>query len=210
MSYRKIDYSGLQEYIPDGSLDAVVHYLKLYKVHLKITAERRTVHGTYRNATSVKQHLITVNGTLNKYAFLITFLHELAHLTTFEKYRNQVPPHGREWKTEFGKILIEFLSKNIFPKDIEAAILRSLHNPGASSCSNPQLNRVLKQYDEGRHESIMHVEDLKPGEHFLIRGGRRFIKGEKVRTRYKCQEAKTAKWYLFQALYEVKKVDPLP
>ena len=40
-------------------------------------------------------HRISVNGNLNKYSFLITLIHELAHLLTFTQYKNRVDPHGR-------------------------------------------------------------------------------------------------------------------
>ena len=72
--------SSLEEYIPAGSSQLVFEYLKHYKVHLTITRSRKTVLGDYRHAIGAKNHRISVNGTLNIYAFLITLIHELAHL----------------------------------------------------------------------------------------------------------------------------------
>lgn len=88
----------LKTYLPEGSFEDVSHYLLNYKVHLTITRERKSVLGDYRNALAEKNHRISVNGNLNKYAFLITLLHELAHLFTYERFGHRVQAHGAEWK----------------------------------------------------------------------------------------------------------------
>ena len=64
---------GLKEYLPDGSFEAVLHYLQHHKVHLTITKQRQSVLGDYRHAHLHKTHRISVNGNLNKFSFLITF-----------------------------------------------------------------------------------------------------------------------------------------
>ena len=79
----------LAEYLPPNTFEPVAHYIKQYNVHLTITRERKTILGNYRNAHRHQNHRITVNGNLNKYSFLITLLHELAHLLTYEKYAHQ-------------------------------------------------------------------------------------------------------------------------
>ena len=81
--------------------------------------------GDYRNAVNGKNHRVTVNGNLNTYAFLITLLHELAHLLAYEQYGNRIFAHGKEWKSIYGKLLHDFLSRKIFPEDIE----RRFSNP---------------------------------------------------------------------------------
>src|ERR1700761_2471072 len=103
----------LKTYLPEGSFDEVLYYLQHYKVQLTITRERKTVLGDYRNSHAGKNHRISVNGNLNKYSFLITLLHELAHLFTYERFGHRVSAHGTEWKTEYGKILAQFLLKKI-------------------------------------------------------------------------------------------------
>ena len=84
---------------------------------------------------------------MNSYSFLITILHELAHLFTFERYGNRVASHGKEWKNEFRNILSEFIQQKFFPEEIESALLQSQHNPAASSCADTHLMRVLNKYD---------------------------------------------------------------
>lgn len=196
----------LQDYLPQGSFDEVLYYLQHYKVHLTITRKRESILGDYRNAHAGKNHRISVNGNLNKYAFLITLLHELAHLFTYEKFGHRVQAHGREWKDEFGKILARFLTQKVFPPDIETALLNTLRNPAASSCGDEKLLRVLHRYDE-KPAGVLLVEQLAEGTLFSIKGGRIFKKGEKVRKRFKCLEIKTGKYYLFSPVYEVQLIN---
>ena len=85
----------LSSFLPEGSFEEVVAYIKQYRVHLTITRKRKSVLGDYRHAFAGKNHRITVNGDLNPYEFLITLLHELAHLLTFEQYRHRVEAHGK-------------------------------------------------------------------------------------------------------------------
>lgn len=193
----------LRSYLPDAGFDEVLHYLQHYKVHLTISRKRQSILGDYRHAHSDKNHRISVNGNLNKYAFLITLLHELAHLFTYEKFGHRVQAHGKEWKNEFGKILAKFLLQKVFPPDIEKALLSTLQNPAASSCGDEKLLRVLHHYDE-KKAGVHLVEQLVEGTVFAIKGGRIFKKGEKIRKRFKCVEVATGKLYLFSGLYEVQ------
>ncbi len=192
----------LQSYLPAGSFEEVLYYLQHYHVHLTISRKRQSILGDYRHAVSGKNHRISVNGNLNKYAFLITLLHELAHLFTYEKSGHRVAAHGPEWKNEFGKILAQFLLQKVFPADIEKALLHTLQNPAASSCGDEKLLRVLHNYDE-KKDRIHLIEQVPDGALFEIKGGRIFKKGEKIRKRYKCVEVKTGRFYLFSAVYEV-------
>lgn len=196
----------LEGYLPEGSFESVTAYLLQHKVHLTITKKRQTLLGDYRHAHFDKNHRISVNGNLHPYAFLITLLHELAHLFTFEQYGNRVAAHGREWKNEYSKILASFMIKKVFPPDIEKALLHSIQNPAASSCGDDKLMRVLKKYDPAK-EGQLHVEDIAMGALFSIQGGRVFKRGEQLRKRYKCEEVATGKQYLFSGVYEVKQMD---
>src|SRR5882757_9323108 len=109
MSKKEAPLSHLQQFIPDKAGQLVLDYLHQYKVHLTITRERKTILGDYRHATDFDHHRISINGNLNKYAFLITLIHELGHLVTFQQHRNKVAAHGREWKDAYRKVLEDFL-----------------------------------------------------------------------------------------------------
>ncbi|HTB99065.1 MAG TPA: SprT-like domain-containing protein, partial [Ferruginibacter sp.] len=139
------------------------------------------------------------------YSFLITLLHELAHLFTYERFGHRVSAHGTEWKNEYSKILSQFLLKKIFPADIEKVLLKTLKNPAASSCADDSLLRVLRKYDPAKEGTIL-VETLPQGTLFKIKGERVFRKEEKVRKRYRCVEVKTGNVYLFSPVYEVEAI----
>lgn len=205
MPKQEAPLAALQDYLPAGSYDEVLYYLQHYHVHLTISRKRQSILGDYRHAHSDKNHRISVNGNLNKYAFLITLLHELAHLFTYERCGHRVQPHGREWKDEFSKILAKFLLHKVFPADIEKTLLGTLQNPAASSCGDEKLLRVLHKYDEEKEGTHL-IEQLPAGTLFSIKGGRIFKKEEKIRKRYKCVEVKTGKYYLFSPVYEVNLV----
>lgn len=192
----------LAAFIPEAAFEKVVGYLHQYKVHLTVTRERKSVLGDYRNAVRGKNHRITVNSNLNKFSFLITLLHELAHLLTYEQYSHRVASHGKEWKTIYGRMLADFINKNIFPADVECELKKSLTNPAASSCAEEHLMRVLRRYDV-KKQGVVLIEELPFPALFTTKDGRVFRKGEKLRKRYRCTEIKTGLVYLFSAVYEV-------
>ncbi len=195
----------LKDFLPPGSYEMLMKYLHEHKVHLTITRARSTVLGDYRNAINGKNHRITVNGNLNHYAFLITLLHELGHLLNFMTHGNLVQAHGKEWKSFFVRLLVDFTRAGIFPDDIHKALSQSFRDPAASSCADDDLIRVLRKYDV-KDNRLLFLEELDSGNLFSIRGGRIFRKGERIRKRYQCVEVKTGKLYLFSPVYEVMPV----
>ncbi|HZI01051.1 MAG TPA: SprT-like domain-containing protein [Flavisolibacter sp.] len=203
MAKKEAPISRLQDFLPPGTYDAVLQYLQQYHVHLTIAKERKSILGDYRHRTYEKNHRISVNGNLNVYAFLITLLHEIAHLLQFEQYGNKVASHGKEWKNIFGQLLAQFIQNKIFPQDIEQALLRSLSNPSASSCADEVLLRTLKNYDATPSHLIM-IESVPENAFFKTHDNRIFQKGQRLRKRYKCVEIKTGRLYLFSPVYEVE------
>lgn len=203
MPKKEVPVYYLQNYLPPATGDPVMVYLQQHNVHLTIAKERASILGDYRHRTNHANHRISVNGNLNKYAFLITLLHELAHLLTFEQYGNKVQSHGKEWKMIFGQLLAQFVEHRIFPPDIEKEILLSLKSPAASSCAEDGLLRVLRKYDEGNSNQQL-VEEVELNKLFRTKDGRIFRRGEQLRKRFKCQEVKTGKLYLFSPVYPVE------
>jgi len=193
----------LKKYLPTGTYEAVIRHILEHKVHLTVTRERKSILGDYRHQTKHANHRISINSTLNKYAFLITLLHELAHLFTYEQYGNQVAAHGREWKFLFSQLLKEFVVNKVFPPDIEHELKVSLKNPAASSCAEDGLIRVLRKYD-GKGSTHRLVEEIPVNSLFRCSDGRIFKKGERLRKRFQCTEIRTGKVYLFSPVYEVE------
>lgn len=205
MPKKEVPVHHLQQFLPPGTGDAVMAYLHQYKVHLTIARERKSILGDYRHRTHAANHRISVNGNLNQFSFLITLLHEIAHLLTFEQYSNRVQAHGREWKMIFGQLLQQFLQHKVFPEEVEKELLQSLKNPAASSCAEDGLLRVLRKYDSNAVATVL-VEELPLHGVFRIKDGRTFRKGEQLRKRFKCTEIKTGKIYLFSPVYEIEPV----
>jgi SprT protein len=204
MPKREAPVDHLQNYLPAGTFEPVLHYLNQHKVHLTIARERKSILGDYRHRTHHTNHRISVNGNLNVYSFLITLLHELAHLLTFEQFGNRVQSHGREWKMIYAQLLDQFLKNKKFPADIESELLQSLKNPAATSCAEDDLLRVLRRYDTNK--GLPMVEELAQQALFRTGDGRIFRKGKKLRKRYQCMEISTGRLYLFSPVYEVEVV----
>jgi len=205
MPKKEVPIGQLQDYLPPGTYEPVLSYLRQYKVHLTVARERKSVLGDYRHSTHHANHRISVNGNLNPYSFLITLLHELAHLLTFEQFGNHVLSHGREWKAIYVKILDQFLQHQVFPGDIEIELLRSLKNPAATTCAEDGLLRVLRKHDSKESDNRL-VEEIETNKLFRTHDGRVFKKEGKLRKRFKCIEIKTGRVYLFSPVYEVQAV----
>ena len=194
----------LSNYMPENAVNQVYDWIIENKIHFKITKSRRTKLGDYRPPIRHANHRITVNHDLNQYSFLITFVHELAHMKVFEKYNRDVLPHGTEWKQEYRDLMKGFLEGGIFPNDLKEVLSSSIQNSKASSTSDIRLSRALKKYDHKSPE--VHVEDLEHGTVFMAQNGRQFVKGDKVRTRFKCQNLQNRRIYLFHPLTPVEAV----
>jgi SprT protein len=194
----------LKKYIPEKAVHPIAVWIVELDFKLKIKKGRISKYGDYRPPISGLNHQISVNRDMNPYSFLITLIHEIAHLTNWNKYKNSVKPHGAEWKQEFKVLIRPFLNAEIFPEDVMHALGRYMQNPAASSCSDTHLLRVLKKHDN--KPDVLFLEQLEPGALFKTEKNRCFIKGEKRRTRFLCREVNTRMDYLFSPLAEVYKV----
>lgn len=197
----------LRKYIPDEAVPQTLAFLHAHRVHLTITRERKSVLGNYRHATASHNHRISVNSNLNKYAFLITLVHELAHLVAYTRFGHRIAPHGQEWKLSYAGLLENFLEKKIFPDEIQAHLRQSLYDLPASSCADEQLMRLLMKYDDAVSGKTF-VEQIPDGALFQLAPGKLFKKGKRLRKRYQCLEVATGKWYLFSGIHEVVRVEP--
>jgi hypothetical protein len=196
----------LAGFLPEGSFELVTAYLHRYKVHLTITRQRKSVLGDYRHAGFDSNHRISINGNLNKYEFLITLLHELAHLLTYELHKHRVEPHGKEWKAQYSRLLIDFVEHKIFPPIIEKALQKSIRNPAATANGETALLLILRQFDPVKKEGYLVIADIPEGSVFQTENGKLFRKGELRRKRFACVEIKTGLQYSFSPISEVKLV----
>jgi hypothetical protein len=208
MDLRAIQYQRnsevLKKYLPELAVPTIAEWIVHYDFKLKIKKERSTRLGDYTSPRAGLNHIITVNHNLNKYSFLITLVHEVAHLVTYNQHKNTVAPHGIEWKLNFQQLIQPFLNTEIFPLEVFAALRKYIQNPAASSCSDTQLLRTLKLHD---NNNAIFIEHLPIHTMFLYNGNRVFQKGEKIKKRYKCTEINSGNTYLFNPLVEVEIFD---
>lgn len=195
----------LQKYLPELAVALCFELIKTHGVHLKIVSHRVTRHGDYRRLHN-GLHQITVNASLNKYRFLITLVHEIAHLVAFEKYGRRIKPHGTEWKRTFQHLMVPFIRPEVFPSQLLPIIANHFKNPKASSSTDARLSIALKAFDQEERNNS-YVFELPQGSVFRLYNGKLFKKGNKKVKRYECVELSTGRLYLFQPNAEVELVE---
>lgn len=194
----------IKNYVPIASFDQLSEYLSQWQVNLIITRKRHTKHGDFR-ALPKGGHQITVNEMPNPYRFLITTLHEIAHLVAFKDFGPRIKPHGKEWKQVFKKIMLPFLVPEIFPDELLRVLQLHFRNPKASSDTDTQLAVVLNKFDPANEKN--YIFELERGSVFEIHNGRRFIRGKKRTKRYECREVEGKRLYLFSPHAQVIKIE---
>lgn len=194
----------ISHYIPEASIAKVLQLLEHDNLTVLVKKERKTRHGDYRKLPNGK-HQITVNGSLNKYRFLITLIHEIAHLEAYKNFGKFIKPHGVEWKRTFQYLMLPFINPDVFPSEILPILAKHFKNPKASSDTDVQLAYALKQFDANTDKTFIFEIPLQST--FKIYNGRIFKKLKKRRTRYECVEVSTGKIYLFNANAEVTVID---
>ena len=193
-------HSILEKYIPEHAVSPVFDLVVANHVHLKIVNERVTRHGDYRSLAG--KHEITVNANLNKYRFLMTLVHEIAHLVAFEKFGKNIKPHGNEWKYVFQQLMVPFIRPEVFPNHLLPLLARHFRNPSASSDPDTTLALALKQYDPPNEKH--YVFEVPYGSLFRIKNGKIFRKGAQRTKRFECEEVSTKRTYLFNPNAEVE------
>jgi hypothetical protein len=191
----------LSKYLPEHAVYSCFELIKSNNVHLKIVNERQTRHGDYRKGITGK-HEITVNANLNKYRFLITLVHEIAHLVAFEKFGCTIKPHGNEWKITFQHLMVPFIRPDIFPNQLLPLLARHFKNPTASSDTDATLSLALKQFDLENGKN--YIFEIPYGSVFRINNGKIFKKVALRTKRYECMEVSSRKIYLFNPNAEVE------
>jgi hypothetical protein len=190
-----------QDYIPKHAILKVQSLLAHGNLVVKIKKERKTKHGDYKPLYDGK-HQITINSNLNKFRFLITLIHEIAHFEAFKTYGRFIKPHGQEWKQTFQHLMLPFLNPEVFPNNLLPLLAKHFKNPKASSDTDIQLALALKQFDEPNDKTF--IFEVPLGHTFKLYNGKVFKMLKKRVKRYECVEIKTGKLYLFNANAEVE------
>ncbi len=193
----------LERYVPPGTAVPLTRLMYEYHIHLHIKRDRRSKAGDYRcPVPGDMKHRISINHNLNPYAFLITFVHELAHRKVWEAEHDLSKPHGASWKKAFRELMQPFLNTQVFPAELLPVLLKYFKNPGASSSTDTEMVRALRQYDRGRQKEIL-LEDLPEGALFGLGDERIFKKGPLRRKRYICDCITNHRKYLVSGIAAV-------
>src|SRR5262245_32048837 len=106
---RSTDLLRLRAHLPASAWPVVLDLLQGAPLVVRLSRPRASKLGDYRAAAGRLPHRITVNNDLNKYAFLVTLVHEFAHYTTVTKTRRWRKPHGAFWKGEYQRLMQPFM-----------------------------------------------------------------------------------------------------
>ncbi|MCR9251859.1 MAG: SprT-like domain-containing protein [bacterium] len=196
-----------QRFLPEGAAKYCFGLWMELGFEFKITKARKTKLGDFRFDPRTNKSTITVNHNLNPYAFLVTYLHEVAHHITHQEYGRKVMPHGKEWKDNFKKVSLPVLTPEVLPDEVLRALAGYLKNPAATSCTDPNLTRVLNGYSSQDNETLL--MDLPIGSYFQFKN-KIYKSLEKKRTRLVCQEHKSGRRYLINGAAQVMKVETRP
>jgi len=195
----------LNERFPDKVVGRVAELIEQSGVRLVFTRHRNTKLGDFRvgrGASGVCT--ITLNGDMNEYQTLVTFVHEYAHYVVHKSRGGRVRPHGKEWKSEFANLMSEFLVEDVFPPQLLAALKKHVSNPKAGAFSDSALAKTMSEYDAVDGHVPVFVDDVPMGVEFrVMKNGRRFVKTEKLRKRYKCRSLDNGLYYLVSPMVEV-------
>jgi len=185
--------STLQLHIPAPAVEYCFNLWLKYRFAFKLRKSRITKVGDFTFRTG-QTPLITVNADLHPYSFLITYVHEVAHLETHTIFGHRVEAHGDQWKETFQELMIPVLNTAIFPEDLLMVLTRHMASPKASSFSDSELTAALRKFDKNQ-AAIVLLSQLPEGSVFGLHG-RWFKKGKPKRTRVMCREVNTKRDYL--------------
>jgi len=147
-------------------------------------------------------HIITINNDLNPYAFLITLLHEIAHLQAFVNHRSL--EHGEKWKNCFTLLLKQFISLNVFPFDVQCALEKHTQKIKSSDFLDIFLTKTLQKYDKKSEisQNLIYLEDI-PEDTVFFYGNKKMKKQTLIRKYYLCKELKTNRLYRCHPLMQI-------
>lgn len=192
----------LRKYFSNETSLFILKHIIENKITVKFTPARLSKRGDYRPPQNGNGHIISLNVDYNRHRMLITWIHEYSHLLNWLDNNNRVKPHGVEWKNKFRYVLLDAMSINLFPPDIDKELYAQfLKKESFTGQANTSLEKALHKYD--KIESLI-LNDLPFGAKFKLKNGLSFTKGEKLRKRYKCKEISSSKTYTVHGFAEVE------
>ncbi|HOO09141.1 MAG TPA: hypothetical protein PKW06_04325 [Cyclobacteriaceae bacterium] len=186
----------LSAHVPPAAYGHCFQLWKRFPFDFKLSKGRLTKVGDF-TCYPGKVARITVNHDLDPYLFLITYVHEVAHLEVYLAHGNRAGSHGREWKRSFRQLLAPVMNEEVFPITLLAGLKKHMKNPKASTFSDSAFTQLLRSFDQ-RQKNVVLLSHIPEGTIFGFQG-KWFKKGKLRRTRVECRELKTRLSYLVPA-----------
>ena len=199
----------LAQKVPAYGLPVVSRVVRAYDFAFRFAQSRRSKLGDF---TRTAQGLVTltVNMDLGSELFLVTFLHEVAHLEATLNQPRRSQPHGRRWQTCFGNLLKELClhAEGQMAVPLRDALLAHSIAPSATLHADSRLASLLLP-PAGTPDSPIapdgcaFVEALVTHTAFWYRG-RSFLLSGKLSKRHYATEMRSGRLYSFSAQCRVK------
>lgn len=172
--------------------DSILNYLKESKCGLTICKPRKTKLGDFRVKGELRK--IKVNQGMNQYRFILTLVHEIAHLKTYLEFKNTVAPHGKQWKENYRQLLQLWNIKDLFSnsEDLNLVYTNEISSPKACAGIHTETEKKLRQFDEDA-QGVM-LQDLESNSVFHFKGVQ-YQKVQSRRTRVLCKRLDNQRLY---------------
>ncbi len=193
------------EPVPESAKPYVRDLLNTHPLRLTLAKDRNTRLGDYRSPGKDGRHRISINSGLNRYAFVITLIHEYAHLAVHVEHGSRISPHGKEWKSRFSELMQPLLREDVFPEPLLAVLRKHMLNPSASSLTDRALVAELRKFDPVEEiDGRPLLSELPEGTAFKLPNGMIFNKGRMRRSRIACVRQDNHRVYLVHPLVRVE------
>lgn len=192
--HNKQDIELLKKFLPEASVHSVAELMNSLNFQLIIAKSRKSILGNYMPPIKHNYHRISVNYNLHKIEFLIVLLHEIAHLKNWNRYKQSIKPHGKEWKQEFRKLLNLFIINQDYDKEIRETVYQFYFEQDIISSNQCKKLKSILYGNENKKIDI--VEDVPNGSYFILEATKKkYLKIKKLRKLYLCKEHDSGKLY---------------
>ncbi len=192
-----------EQYLPPNSINYCCSLSSRYNFNLDLSFNRVSKFGHYKYLPVTKSHTISINKGLSQPLFLITFIHELAHLDVMLHFGRKVKPHGAEWKRTFTTLMLPLLNPTVFDDNLLSLLAKHLKKPKASLSADPALWHLLVSETT---ENSMYLHNIEINQSFIFKN-RAFKKIKTRRTKALCYEIKSGNNYLIPLLAKIEEVN---
>ena len=191
----------LQKHVPEAARAYCFDLWIRYPFRFTLRKSRQSKVGDFICRDGEAPH-ITVNADLHPYLFLVTYVHEVAHLVVHRTHGPRTEAHGESWKDVFRQLMLPLLVPEVFPKELLIRLRTHMQDPMASSFSDSDLTEAFRAHDPKWSRATL-LSEIPVGSMFGLRG-KWFRKGQLQRTRFVCTEIKTKRIFLVPADFPVE------